>query len=294
MFETDVVPGPPHADVKRAVLDQWLGNPFLDEDSQSLSLRLGISHEEVKKALESLCKSRFLINSTSFGYRLLLDLEAPEEQRDETVLDEGEARNRSLSQEVPEALTRGDGVISPLGIPSGIAAILSGTDTALNQLVEAMPFGVVVLQENGCLELANEKALCWLDVPIDLLDGATFEIATGVNPLPVAAGARPVRFSLPTPHPVEVTMHRCQLQSGPGVLIALTDLSLQEEVSRMQAEVQEEFFNRLRQEMVSPLLIIERFLDNPDAAVLGQARTAMEQINWFLRTYLFRAAPDKP
>ena len=314
MFDTDIIPGPPKADLKGKVLEQWMRNPFLDEDAESLSLRLGIPPTEIKEAIEALCASRFLRNGTSSGYMLLMDLEEPVAEKEEEVVQDSPASSTVSPTVSPTAadLLHGaaataveadggiesrssstDDLLRPLSTsPLGLEGILSDTDAAFEQLVEALPFGVVVLQGNGCLELANQKALCWLDMPIDLLDAATFEIATGVNPLPVAMGVPPISFSMSIPYPVEVAMHKCQLPSGPGVLIALTDVSLQEEVNRMQAELQEELFNRLRQEMVSPLFMIGKFLDHPDAAGLGQARAAMEQINWFFRTYLLAATDE--
>ena len=291
MFDTDlqIVPGPPDAGTKRQVLEEWMRNPFLDEDAHLLSLRLGIPQTEIGNALQGLCQARFMRNGTSAGYVLHLDLSSDSAATGSTatdllLVDETAQEDTDLGEVVADR-TSPKGPV-PLKIPQGLEAILSGADAAFEKLVGAMPFGIVVLQGNGSLELANGKALQWLDIPIDLLDGATFEIATGINPLPVARGEAPVSFSLPSPHPVEVSMHVCQLGSGPGVLIALRDVSLQEEVSRLQGEVQEELFNRLRQEMVSPLFMIERFLDHPDAAGLGQARAAMEQINWFFKTYL--------
>ena len=305
MFDLDlqIVPGPPDAVTKRQVLEQWMRNPFLDEDVHLLSLRLGIPTTEIGPALQGLCQARFLRNGTSAGYVLHMDLTsdsiAPSEPDAQLVEDVAAASFTAadlllVDDSTQEEADLGEAVADrtsqkgspPLKIPQGLEAILSGADAAFEKLVGAMPFGIVVLQGNGSLELANGKALQWLDMPVDLLDGATFEIATGINPLPVARGEAPVNFSLPSPHPVEVSMHVCQLSSGPGVLIALRDVSLQEEVSRMQGEVQEELFHRLRQEMVSPLFMIERFLDHPDAAGLGQARAAMEQINWFFKTYL--------
>ena len=313
MFDTDIIPGPPKADIKGKVLEQWMRNPFLDEDAESLSLRLGIPPTEIKEAIEALCASRFLRNGTSSGYMLLMDLEEAVAEEEEEVVQHSPASSTVFPTVSPTAsdLLHGaaaaveadegtesrssstDDLLRPLSpSPLGLEGILSDIDAAFEQLVEALPFGVVVLQGNGCLELANQKALLWLDMPIDLLDAATFEIATGVNPLPVAMGVPPISFSMSIPYPVEVAMHKCQLPSGAGVLIALTDVSLQEEVNRMQAELQEELFNRLRQEMVSPLFMIGKFLDHPDAVGLGQARAAMEQINGFFRTYLLAAMDE--
>ena len=83
-------------------------------------------------------------------------------------------------------------------------------------------------------------------------------------------------------------MNACTLKSGTAVLIVVSDVSLQEEVSRMQGDVQEELFDRLRDEMVNPLSMIEQFLERPDSQGLIHARAAMEQINWFLREYFLR------
>ena len=59
-------------------------------------------------------------------------------------------------------------------------------------------------------------------------------------------------------------------------------------MSKIQAEVQEELFQRLKTDMVDPLAMLERFLEEPDADMLVQARIAMEQINWFLQEFFLR------
>ncbi|MFH1571812.1 MAG: hypothetical protein ABIL09_27730, partial [Gemmatimonadota bacterium] len=137
------------------------------------------------------------------------------------------------------------------------------------------------------LEIANQRAAAWLGVPLADLDGATFEMATGVNPLQVIR-ATPLCFSLTGPGAVEVSLHPAALASGQAVLAVLRDVSLQEEVTRLQAEVQEELFGLLNGEMVGPLSMIEQFLEHPDPPGLAQARLAMEQINGFLSDYFLR------
>ena len=100
----------------------------------------------------------------------------------------------------------------------------------------------------------------------------------------------PISFSLHGPEAVEVSLHPATLDSGDAVLAVLRDVSLQEEVSQLLGEVQEELFSRLNREMVGPLNLIEQFLNRPDAQALAQARSAMEQINWFLRDYFLRGS----
>ena len=55
---------------------------------------------------------------------------------------------------------------------------------------------------------------------------------------------------------MEVCLYPATLDSGDAVLVIMRDVSLQEEVSHLQAEAQEELFSRLSDEMVGPLGLI--------------------------------------
>ncbi len=180
---------------------------------------------------------------------------------------------------------------------SGTVLFLPNTEApATKKLVEALPIGIVVLNQDGILELANRKASDWLGLPVDVLDGATFEIVTGVNPMAVLSGeptASPITFSVKEPSPVEITIRPCLIESGAAVLLIVRDTTLQEEVSKIQANLQEEIFDQMRDEIVDPLFTIEQFLDRPDGTTLVQARAAMEQVNWFMRQFFLRDEPKK-
>ena len=334
--ELQVLPGPPKALLKRRVLEEFLRNPFLDDDIDRLARRLGEPPADLAEATAGLCQSRFLKTAARGGFMLEMDLSASNgkvvaadaeaeiasfygddaqnavaeeplpavtpdadlffqqltaEERE--LADEigcGPVATEPLADEPPaaSAVVTAPGSADPIDLTSAFQDLQADSDVPLAELLDALPYGVVAIRENGVLETANRLAARWLGVSRRDLDGATFEMATGVNPLPVATGEPSMIFSLTSPHPVEISVNACLLDSGPGVLISVRDVSLQEEVTRMQGLVQEELFDRFRDEMVHPLAMIEQFLAGPDRRGLVRARAAMEQINWFLMEYYLR------
>lgn len=289
------LPGAPRADLKRRLLQEWLRNPFLDDDTHMLGLRLGEPPSEVRKALDGLCQTRFLKPAGPRGHMLHLEHlgralpEAAEEDVGTAGDESEEARALDaavlelMAEAMPAPATQDPDLITRL------SALCSSGDAMAQSLVEAMPYGVVVIRSKGALEIANARAAEWLGVPLGDLDGATFEMATGVNPLSIVNG-RPMSFSLAGSFSIEVNLCPCALPSGGAVLIILRDVSLQEEASKLQADLQEELFSALRLEMVDPLLMIEAFLEHPDADGLAQARLAMEQVNGFLQDFFLRGS----
>ena len=337
--ELQVLPGPPNAPLKRRVLEEFLRNPFLDDDIDRLGRRLGEPSTDLAEATAGLCQSRFLKTAARGGFMLEMDLSAcngsvvaadadaeadiascdgadaqdavvEEESRStedletdvdtELFLQQLTAVERELADEigcgaiaVEEPVADGlptasavtvPGPTEPIDLTSAFQDLQADSDVPLAQLLDALPYGVVAFRGDGVLEAANRLAAKWIGVARRDLDGATFEMATGVNPLSVATG-EPLTFSLTSPYPVEISVSACVLDSGPGVLISVRDVSLQEEVTRMQGLVQEELFDRFRDEMVHPLAMIEQFLAGSDRRGLIRARAAMEQINRFLKEY---------
>lgn len=312
-WDLQVAPSPPGAELEQRVLAEWLRNPFLDEDLGALSLRVDAPVPEVQGALKGLSDTGFL-RGTAGGYTLALDfgggtvadavtVAAPPPARGAPAAD-AEVQLASLSGAIAVDPTpeedesdeahgllwlveeRGD----PLArqIEETLCALLPQAEISDGDLLEALPFGLVVLQSTGARELANDRAAFLLGLPRDQVDGATFELITGVNPLAALEQADPLTFSLTEPRALEITLQGRRLATGSVVLILLRDVSLLEEVSQIQAELQEELYERLREEMVHPLAMIEGFLERPDAEGLARARIAMEQINWFLQEFLLR------
>ena len=326
--ELQVLPGPPNALLKRRVLEEFLRNPFLDDDIDRLGRRLGEPSTDLAEATAGLCQSRFLKTAARGGFMLEMDLSAcngsvvPVDagaEADIASCDGADAEDletdvdtelflqqltgveRELTDEIgggeiaaEEPVADGlptasavtvPGPAEPIDLTSAFQDLQADSDVPLAQLLDALPYGVVAFRDDGVLEAANRLAAKWIGVARRDLDGATFEMATGVNPLSVATGEPSLTFSLTSPYPVEISVSACVLDSGPGVLISVRDVSMQEEVTRMQGLVQEELFDRFRDEMVHPLAMIEQFLAGPDRRGLIRARAAMEQINRFLKEY---------
>ncbi|MBT6147473.1 MAG: hypothetical protein HOH74_18695 [Gemmatimonadetes bacterium] len=170
-------------------------------------------------------------------------------------------------------------------IAATLAALVPEEQLGEADLLDVLPFGIIVLQPNGALELANAEAARLLDIPLGNLDGATIAMATGVNPLSVLHEGEPLTFSVTEPLPLELSLQPHRLAASEVILIFVRDVALLEEVSRIQADVQEELYDRMREEMVDPLAMIEAFLETPDNQGLVDARFAMEQINIFLRQH---------
>ncbi len=306
-WDLPVVPGPPKADLQFRVLEEWLTNPFLDDDVTALSLRLGDPVAVLEEALKTLCGNGFL-RATGTGFMLALDLGGSLPALDDDTQAELDPHEKAAVQlaslsgaiaidPVTETDDDGEDFLDLLAVHNRGAAVareIESAPTELSsptdgvdpfQLIEKLPFGMVVLLPTGARQMANRQAADMLGVAPEQIDGATFEMLTGVNPLAALETATPLSFSLTAPRPLEVTLQGHSLPSGSVILILLRDVSLLEEVSKIQAEVQEELFQRLKTDMVDPLAMLERFLEAPDADKLVQARIAMEQINWFLQEF---------
>lgn len=314
-------------DIRRQVLESWLQNPFLDDDVAAIALRLGAALPEVAEAVEHLCQAGLLRPAAGGGFALTVDLggvtlpddlagpallpttSAPVTRPDLDDEDGHDVEQTALASLSGALETEADdgidenAVIELLSTPrrsdnlareiaATLAALVPEEQLGEADLLDLLPFGVVVLQPTGALEMANAEAARLLDIGLDHLDGATIEMATGVNPLSVLAAGTPLTFSLTEPQPLEICLQPHRLAAGEGrpsasevILIFVRDVALLEEVSRIQADVQEDLYDRMRQEMVDPLAMIEAFLETPDNRGLVEARFAMEQINAFLRQH---------
>lgn len=254
-----MLPQPSQAGCKRHLLEEYLHNPFLDDDLQELVLRLGASRTEVAGALGDLCQHRFLKSLGQRGY--VLDLS-----------EVGETPSLPLSRK-PGGLARRE-------VPGGM-------DSA-GAWLEALPFGLALLRADGSLERVNERAATWMGIPREEFDGQTFEEATGVDPTQVLAGGTVLSFTRRLPFALEVEVRPCPPR---GVVIVVQDVSVREELARIQAGFQEAFFARLRLGFIEPLEVLERFLENPAHLELGLARAAVEQMRWILAGLLADPSP---
>ncbi len=271
-----ILPGSPQDQLKRRILEAFLQNPFLDDDLAGLAQRLDINRFELSQALEDLCQTRFLKEAGQRRY--LLDLDFVAEIAPAAAPAVEEAPGENLLTLPAEAL-----VAQQIPVPSSIDA---------EELAESLPCGAVLWRADGSLGLANQQALQWLGTAAAELDIDRFAEVTGFHPNLVLEGGEAVHFSLKEPHIIEVSMHPCRLGEETGALVVMRDSSLQEEIAQAQTSLHEELFNCLDEEMVAPLLALERFLESPDSEDLGRARAALEQMKGFLEDFLLLKRHD--
>jgi PAS domain-containing protein len=242
----------PHIELKTQLLSTLLANPFLDDDIQGLSLRLGVTQGGMAEALDSLCQEGVLKTAGKRGY--ILDMAQNLAEPDFPVNSETEI-NAAFDLELPAILVN---------------------------VLDAFPSGILILGVDGRQIVANEQMAVLLDIPRVDLDGDTFTRLTGVD-LAAVALEHEISQVLDYPRGVEVIIRPCLLtEQVSGVFIIARQIEEVSELVQAQALFQEELFEGLRGQLVNPLLSIEGFLENPDVANLAQARGALERINWFL------------
>ncbi|MEW6754799.1 MAG: hypothetical protein AB1505_28035 [Candidatus Latescibacterota bacterium] len=239
---------------RRRLLEEFLRNPFLDDDALGLALRAGLSREEAQQGLAALCAEGYLKEAGRRGH----------------MLDLGEIRPPGGAESL--AAEPGPEPVGPAEGNGGPAC------------------GCILMRADGRLEMMDDQAARLLGVEARDFDAAAFEGLTGIDIGLVVGGGARLTFSLAEPRPLVVTLHACCLGNEPGVLIVLE--SGQAEVAAIHVQVQEEMFARLRGEMVEPILLIQQFLENPDPEGLGCARAALEQVNRFLDDYLLGGTPN--
>lgn len=263
------LPTGPRAENKRRLLAEFLWNPFLDDDLQGLSLRLGLSRVEVQGLAEELSQEGLLKGAGQRGY--LLDLASIDVEPEQLL---GERAGLP-----PEALVVQPGEIAQkMGATIGTPRVKAVTATP--------PVGLILIGADGQSELVNQQAEEWLGMSAESLNAAAFKAITGIDPTLVLSGAPQISFFLQDPQPLNLTLYACSLADGLGVLIALWEGTAGVELTKIQARIQEELFARLRGEVAAPVLLIQQFLEEPTAEGLGQARVALEQINRFLEDFL--------
>ena len=178
-WDLQVAPGPPLADLKRRMLEEWLRNPFLDDDVKALGARLASPENEVAGALTGLCEAGFL-RPAGTGYALSPDLADGRGEAAASRAGSDPGQRASLSLEIEESL----------------ADLVPGQSFDDAGLVDALPFGLVVLRPSGTAELANGRAAEMLGVPLADLDGTAFQRVTGRRP-PGRPGPRRAPLFLP-------------------------------------------------------------------------------------------------
>ena len=262
------LPGPPQTALQRELLSEYLRNPFLDDDIQGLALRTGRRRDELLEALEVLMTAGLLQSAGRRGYMLDLErLDSETEYADKMLV---------LSEVAAAAeMDASDGAAA--------AAVKPAAASDASALLEVLPFGVALMRPDGVPLMAN--AAIGRLLGLELLDGAGFAARTGCDPALVCEGEAATTFSLEDDG-LEIQVQPCHFAGEPVALVVVQDQSLQREITRAHVQIQEELFGEFRGEVAEPLHVFRNFLENPDAAGLGTARAAFEQIEMFLQAFL--------
>jgi len=268
------LPGPPQTAIQRELLSEYLRNPFLDDDIQGLALRTGRRRDELLEALEVLMTAGLLRAAGRRGYMLDLErLDSETEYADKMLV---------LSEVAAAAeMDASDGAAA--------AAVQPAVASDASALLEVLPFGVALMRPDGVPLMAN--AAIGRLLGLELLDGAGFAARTGCDPALVCEGEAATTFSLEDDG-LEIQVQPCHFAGEPVALVVVQDQSLQREITRAHVQIQEELFGELRGGVAEPLQVFRNFLENPDAAGLGTARAAFEQIEMFLQAFLLTSPPE--
>jgi hypothetical protein len=270
-----LLPSEPQAEIQRRLLDEYLRNPFLDDEPTAMALRTGLTRDEVEQGLEALCRRGLLRQSGRSGHALCLaELDPPclpaaaDSDGSTDDLSPGAEREAGASRATPDAVPAGE-------------------ETQDDRLTGP---GVIVLRADGRALLVDRRAAAWLGADAGDIDTALFRERTGIDPDWLLAGAPRLSFTLTRPAPLVVSLELCSLGSEPGVLVVIQDAGAQALMGAAQVQLQEELFAHLRAKVSHPIMLIQKFLDNPDADGLEHARAALAQINGFLDHYFLSAS----
>ena len=250
------LPAPPQTEIQRELLTEFLRNPFLDDDIQWLAVRTGRRRAELVEGLEALVAAGLLQDAGRRGFMLDLAALDPEIEYADKMLVLPEVEEAAAETEVDEYA-----------------------------LADVLPFGVAILRPEGPQIMANAAIGRLLGLEVDALDAAAFTTRTGCDPALVCAAEAATTFPLEDSG-LEVQVHPCQYAGAQAVLVVVQDQSLRREITQAHIQLQEELFAELRGEVAEPLQLIRTYLEHPEAAGLGTARAAFEQIEMFLQSFL--------
>ena len=149
--------------------------------------------------------------------------------------------------------------------------------------------GVALMRPDGVPLMAN--AAIGRLLGLELLDGAGFAARTGCDPALVCEGEAATTFSLEDDGLV-IQVPPCDFEGEPVALVVVQAQRLPREITRAPVQIQEELVGELRGGGAEPLQVFRNFLENPDAAGLGTARAAFEQIEMFLQAFLLTSPPE--
>ncbi len=246
----------PQADVQKQVLEEYLKNPFLDDDVQMLALRTGVDREILAPLLAELRAAGFLQSAGRRGQ--MLDLQQIDAAPEVKIV-----------------------ALSAVDLEGELAA--EAPEFALAPLLDALPCGAALLDYDEGLIQANDAFCELLNLSQEGLNMAQIAVRLGCDPR-IEADGGPIALVLE--QGLEVQLRPCAVGEFVGVLAVVNRATLNWEMAQAQVQIQEDLFAQLREEIAGPAALLHAFLEKPKKADLGVARAAIERINAFLVAYM--------
>ncbi|MEE3232847.1 MAG: hypothetical protein VX294_01660 [Candidatus Latescibacterota bacterium] len=248
--------GTENSEVTRQILGEYIKNPFLDDDMKSLSIRTGLDRDALMPVLAFLREEGLLKSAGRRGY--MLDLE------NDTHANQINAKDIGLE---------------PATTLSGTETVQWSIDAFLNASSTAMAF---VYEEMIYVNVSFRQLFGLGDAKF------TFKQLVklfGFDPR-IEVDKSETSVSLVLEPGIEVQLRRSVCGEREGVLVVLSTDPLSWEMSYTHGQLQEDLFEQLSSNVAVPTELLKTFLSNPEKTNLESARSAIEKIDQFLKSYM--------
>lgn len=246
---------------QQRILSEYVKNPFLDDDVHALALRTGMVRQEVGTVLAELRHAGLLQSAGRRGH--MLDAQA--------IIDTSIG-----TTDTPPADKEAEEPPAQLFAP----------------LLDALSCGVALIDINTGAVEANQAFSRQLDLPTDGLNAECIAERLECDLHLIAGDQAPVLRALENGVSVELRSGNMGPFSGLIAVVNTGDGAW--EISKAQAQIQEDLFAQLREEIAHPAEFLQSFLEKPKKSELGQARAAIERIHAFLALYLLDDPSGQP
>jgi len=245
-----------NSELKCQILGEYMNNPFLDDDVNSLSLRTGLSRDILAPILSTLREEGFLKSAGHRGHMLAIT-------------------NDKHSNQVNVK----DKDLEPVPISFETETVQWSIDAFLNASATAMVFmyGEFVYVNASFRQLFG---LADIEVTLNkLVELFGFDPRCEVDKSETSV-------SLVLEPGIEVQLRKSCCGEREGILAVLSTDPLSWEMSYTHGQLQEDLFQQLKSHVAIPTELLKEFLRSPEEKKLESARSAIEEIDQFLKSYM--------
>tara|TARA_B100000579_G_scaffold411023_1_gene401488 strand:- start:24 stop:857 length:834 start_codon:yes stop_codon:yes gene_type:complete len=248
--------GTENSEVKCQILGEYINNPFLDDDVNSLSLRTGLSRDVLAPILSTLREEGFLKSAGHRGHMLA-----------------------STDYKHSNQINVKDKGLEPVPISFETETVQWSIDAFLNASSTAMVFmyGEFVYVNASFRQLFG---LADIEVTLKkLVELFGFDPRSEIDKSETS-------ISLVLEPGIEVQLRKSSCGEREGILAVLSTDPLSWEMSYTHGQLQEDLFEQLKSHVAIPTELLKAFLRSPEETKLESARSAIEEIDQFLKSYM--------